>query len=107
MKINTGIKSNNKFMEILNSTIGQMSDGLWENSNSMKKYWQSLNCSVDPDGYIIIEDRFDAIRQAIEMVNVDDTILILGKGDEDFIYRSFGKEKYMGDDKVARRCIHK
>ena len=54
MKINTGIKTNNKFMEILNSAIGQMSDGLWENSNSMKKYWQSLNCSVDPDGYIII-----------------------------------------------------
>lgn len=57
MKINTGIKTNNKFMEILNSVIGQMSDGLWENSNSMKKYWQSLSCSVDPDGYIIIEDR--------------------------------------------------
>ena len=62
---------------------------------------------IEKTNYIIIEDRFDAIRQAIEMVNVDDTILILGKGDEDFIYRSFGKEKYMGDDKVARLCIHK
>ena len=57
MQVNTKIKANNKFMEILNSVIGQMSDGLWENSNSMKKYWQSLSCSVDPDGYIIIEDR--------------------------------------------------
>ena len=62
---------------------------------------------IEKTNYIIIEDRFDAIRQAIELVNVDDTILILGKGDEDFIYRSFGKEKYMGDDKVARLCIHK
>lgn len=62
---------------------------------------------IKKTNYIIIEDRYDAIRQAIEMVNMNDTILILGKGDEDFIYRDYGKEKYMGDDKVARACIHK
>lgn len=56
--------------------------------------------------YIIIEDRYDAIRQAIEMADSKDTILLLGKGDEDFIYRDYGKEKYKGDDTIARECIH-
>lgn len=68
---------------------------------------QQIAEGIKKTNYIIIENRFDAIRQAIEMVNVNDTILILGKGDEDFIYRDFGKEKYLGDDKVARMCIHK
>lgn len=57
MLVNTGIKANTKYLEILNSVIGQMSDGIWENTRSMEKYWKSLNYSVDPSGYIIIEDR--------------------------------------------------
>jgi hypothetical protein len=39
MQINTGIKANSKFTEILSSVIGQMSDGIWENTLSMEKYW--------------------------------------------------------------------
>lgn len=57
MQINTGIKANSKFTEILSSVIGQMSDGIWENTRSMEKYWKSLSYTVDPAGYIIIEDR--------------------------------------------------
>lgn len=57
MQINTGIKANDKFREILSGVIGQMSDGIWENTRSMEKYWKSLNYTVDPAGYIIIEDR--------------------------------------------------
>jgi hypothetical protein len=56
MKINTGIKMTSKFSSILNSVIGQMSDGIWENTRSMEKYWKSLDYSTDPAGYIIIED---------------------------------------------------
>ena len=62
---------------------------------------------ITKTNYIIIEDRYDAIRMAIEMANAGDTILILGKGDELFIYREFGREAYMGDDNVARDVIHK
>ena len=56
MQINTGIKANDKFKEILSGVIGQMSDGIWENTRSMEKYWKSLSYTVDPAGYIIIED---------------------------------------------------
>jgi hypothetical protein len=57
MSINTGIKANDKFMNILSSVIGQMSDGIWENTRSMEKYWKSLDYHTDAAGYIIIEDR--------------------------------------------------
>ncbi len=57
MSINTGIKANDKFTSILSSVIGQMSDGIWENTRSMEKYWKSLDYRTDASGYIIIEDR--------------------------------------------------
>ena len=55
--------------------------------------------------YIIIEDRYNAIRQAVEMCAENDTIVIMGKGDERFIYREFGREPYEGDDVIARQVI--
>ncbi len=58
MQINTGIKANPKFMNILSSVIGQMSDGIWENTRSMEKYWKSLDYKTDAAGYIIIEDKY-------------------------------------------------
>ena len=57
MFVNTGIKATPKFKEILSAVIGQMSDGIWENTRSMEKYWKSLRYDVDPAGFIIIEDR--------------------------------------------------
>ena len=56
MQINTGIKANDKFKEILSGVIGQMSDGIWENTRSMEKYWKSLSFNVNSDGYIVIID---------------------------------------------------
>lgn len=56
---------------------------------------------------IYIENRADAIRQAIEMANVEDTVLILGKGDETFIYREEGRVDYAGDNVVAHKAIKK
>ncbi len=57
MAINTGIKANDKFINILSSVIGQMSDGIWENTRSMEKYWKSLDFHTDASGYIVIEDK--------------------------------------------------
>ncbi len=57
MKITTYIKANTKRQNILDSVIGQMSDGIWENTRSMEKYWKSLNFGVDANGYIWLEDR--------------------------------------------------
>lgn len=57
--------------------------------------------------YIIIESREDAIITAIDLLNNRDTLLILGKGDEKFIYKNFGREPYKGDDVIARNAIKK
>ena len=55
--------------------------------------------------YIIIESREDAIRQAVELANTNDTIIILGKGNEKFMYQLEGKVEYQGDDTIAKYMI--
>lgn len=57
MRINTGIKATDNFMSILSSVIGQMSDGIWESTRSMEKYWKSLDYEKSPAGEIIIIDK--------------------------------------------------
>jgi hypothetical protein len=57
MKIITHIKADDKKLSILGSVIGQMSDGIWENTRSMEKYWKSLDYGKDPSGYIWLDDR--------------------------------------------------
>ena len=44
-----------------------------------------IKSGIENANTIYIPDRSDAIRQAIEIANVKDTILILGKGDEDYM----------------------
>jgi hypothetical protein len=56
MTFTTGIKATSHFTNILGSVLGQMSDGIWENTRSMEKYWKSLSYTVNPDGYIVIID---------------------------------------------------
>ncbi|EOS61051.1 UDP-N-acetylmuramyl-tripeptide synthetase [Firmicutes bacterium M10-2] len=56
---------------------------------------------------IFIEDRYEAIRQAVESAKEGDTILLLGKGDEVFIYRENGRAPWIGDHVAVRECIHK
>ena len=41
------------------------------------------------------------------MANVQDTILILGKGDEEFIYSEYGREPWLGDQNAAKEILHK
>lgn len=55
---------------------------------------------------VFVEDRYEAIRQAVETANPNDTILILGKGDEPFIYRENGRAPYIGDNVAVKECIH-
>lgn len=56
---------------------------------------------------IFIENRYDAIRMAIEAANVNDTVLLLGKGDEEFMYREDGRSFWMGDHNAAKEIIRK
>ncbi len=56
MKYNTGIKADSKFTNILSSVLGQMSDGIWEGTRSMEKYWKSLKFNVNTANEIELED---------------------------------------------------
>ena len=51
--------------------------------------------------YIVIEDRYDAIHQAISLANKDDIILVLGKGNDEYMALPAGKEKYLGDVNIV------
>ena len=68
---------------------------------------QEIATGIEKTNYVIIDDRHDAIRESIELANENDTIIILGKGDERFFYREFGREPYDGDDVIAKNMIHK
>lgn len=52
--IRTGLYSN-KAHEILDSVFGQLSDGMWENSTVMDKYWRFANVRQAADGEIVID----------------------------------------------------
>lgn len=52
--IHTNLYSN-KAKEILNSVFGQMSDGMWENSPAMDKYWKFAETRQQADGEIVID----------------------------------------------------
>jgi hypothetical protein len=56
MKVITNIPATSKRLDILGSVIGQMSDGIWENTRSMEKYWKSLSYGTDAKGNIYLED---------------------------------------------------
>lgn len=58
---------------------------------------EQIASGIKTTRYLIILDRYDAIRQAIELANSGDTVLILGKGNEEYIYRQNGKEPWIGD----------
>ena len=52
MRITTSIPATDRRLSILGSVIGQMSDGIWENTRSMEKYWKSLSYGKDAAGNI-------------------------------------------------------
>lgn len=68
---------------------------------------EEIASGIKHKNYIFDMDRYDAIRQAIEIADPNDTIIILGKGDERFIYREFGREPYEGDDAIAHEVLNK
>ena len=53
--------------------------------------------NLKDENYIVIYDREEAIKSAIKMLNKEDSLLILGKGHED--YQIIGKKKIHFDDK--------
>ena len=72
-----------------------------------KEIVKNIKEGIEKANTVYIPQRADAIRQAIEIAHVKDTILILGKGDEDFMEYESGEEYYMGDQKAAKHAIRK
>lgn len=54
---------------------------------------------------VFVEDRYEAIRQAIDNASAGDVVLILGKGDEPFMYHEEGRVPWVGDNTCARECL--
>jgi UDP-N-acetylmuramoyl-L-alanyl-D-glutamate--2,6-diaminopimelate ligase len=68
---------------------------------------QEISTGIKQNNFIIVLDRYDAILQALELANKNDTVLILAKGNERYITRQFGKEYWMGDDSAAKDILKK
>lgn len=65
----------------------------------------SIAKHIQKKTFINIPYREAAITAAVDLMNSKDTLLILGKGDENYMIRSFGKEGYSGDANLARNRI--
>lgn len=68
---------------------------------------QEISNGIKQNNFIIVLDRYDAILQALELANKNDTVLILAKGNERYITRQFGKEYWMGDDAATKDILKK
>ena len=54
---------------------------------------------------VFVEDRYTAIRQAVELANAGDMVLILGIGNENFLDINGEREYWMGDVNAVRNIL--
>ena len=54
---------------------------------------------------VFIEDRYEAIETAIKTAKAGDCVLILGKGAEQYLDHSHGKDFWMGDVEAAKKAV--
>lgn len=52
--ISVNDESAEKDRDILDSVLGQLSDGIWENSRGMEKYWRTMSFNQDEQGNVIL-----------------------------------------------------
>ncbi|MBQ1826482.1 MAG: UDP-N-acetylmuramoyl-L-alanyl-D-glutamate--2,6-diaminopimelate ligase [Erysipelotrichaceae bacterium] len=62
---------------------------------------------ITKHNYLIIEDRYEAIKQAITLAGPGDSVFMVGKGDEEFFKNGPNGVKiyYMGDINVAHEIL--
>jgi UDP-N-acetylmuramoyl-L-alanyl-D-glutamate--2,6-diaminopimelate ligase len=75
--------------------VGFKSLSLWEWQRNGLGLWRSKK------GYLKVPDRKEAIQIAIRLAQPSDTVLIAGKGHED--YQIIGKQKFPFDDRIEVR----
>ena len=74
------------------------SEDMYEICLDIKSYFKNLN----PE---IILDRFEAIKKVVSMANDGDTILLLGKGNDEFFLDKNGRIPWMSDKVAAAKAI--
>lgn len=73
-------------------------EDMMEILKEMKTYFHRL----DPE---IILDRYEAIKKAVSLAQKGDTILLLGKGNDEFFLDKNGRIPYMSDKVAAEKAI--
>jgi len=68
---------------------------------------RALSKCINNTKFLIIDDRECAIESAIELLNVNDTLVITGLGNEKSLNLFLGKVKYDGDSVIAKKYIEK
>ena len=77
-------------------------DNHWEDP---KEICEQIAAGITKHSYVYIEDRYDAIRQGLELANPGDTVCVLGKADEQYFKIGDGKVFWMGDDAACRQLL--
>ncbi len=77
-------------------------DNHWEDPAEICR---QIGEGITKHSYVYIEDRYDAIRQGIELANSGDTVCVLGKADEQYFKIGDGKVDWMGDDAACREIL--
>ena len=70
-----------------------------------KEIADQIKSGIQNTLHVFVQDRYEAIHQAISSAQEGDTVLLLGKGDESFIYRENGRAPWVGDNVAAKECI--
>lgn len=69
---------------------------------------QDIITGIESNNYEFVPNRTDAIEKALKMALPGDTVVLIGKGEEKFIYREQGsKETWMGDEVCASLILDK
>lgn len=74
-------------------------------TESAKSIADEIRAGIKTKRSVFIESREAAIYQAILLADEGDTVLVLGKGDEEFLDKQWGEVAYPGDHVVAKEAL--
>lgn len=66
---------------------------------------EMIIAGMERNNGVVIVDRYQAIAAAIQEAKAGDCVLILGKGDEPYMYHEHGRDPWMGDNKAAEKAL--
>ena len=96
-KIPLGL-NDDKSRDIINAVVGQLSDGMWENSPGMERYWKFAH-GLDKDGNIVVDNGYKSEEYYGGMNRYGYTPRKLR-----WVYSAFSK---MSDDQVKKYFANK